>query len=104
MHDIAAQELKLYIENDSELYENLTTPTMRNLERKKQRGSYDRIRAHKAFRNLADNAAKAYIREHGTWDQPKWHQVFPPATRNRVALSMLHEFEKEYALGNTIEA
>lgn len=99
----AAAELKLYIDNDYDLYSQ-TTSILKNLATKKARGQYKHDLAVKAFGYLVEAGAKKYAkeaREHsaGRFDPP-WHKMFGTATRKRVATELTIDFKGGYALGN----
>ncbi len=59
----AVTELKLFVENDSELYHRRAKPIMDNLLRKIRKGTYNPALAPKAFQYLADDGAKKYDKE-----------------------------------------
>jgi hypothetical protein len=99
MTDHAATELKLYIDNDGDLYRRQTTYILKNLATKKAQRKYEHELAVKAFGYLADAGAKKYVKEFGSPDQP-WNKMFSPSTRRRVAEELTKDFEGEYALGN----
>jgi hypothetical protein len=100
MPDInAAAELKLYIDNDEELFRRQTTPIRKNLVTKRARGQYKHPLAVKAFGYLTEAGAKKYNKEFGTSDLP-WHKVFDAGTRKLVAEELAGDFEAEAALGN----
>lgn len=95
----AATELKLYIDNDGDLYRRQTTSILKNLATKKARGQYKHDLAVKAFDYLVKAGAKKYADEF----EPTlrvWHQIFDAPTRKRVAEELTRDFEGEYALGN----
>lgn len=83
---IAANELTLYIINDSQLYRGSIMPVVRNLARKKAKGIYDKDLAIKAFEYVAKAGADKYRKNFG--------DIFYPATRNAVAKELLNEYEQ----------
>lgn len=95
----AATELKLYIDNDGELYRRQTTSILTNLATKRARGQYRHDLAVKAFANLAEAGAKKYAKEFGSPDQP-WNKMFDGSTRKLTAEALTRSFETEAALGN----
>jgi hypothetical protein len=95
----AASELKLYIDNDGELYRRQTTSILKNLATKRARGQYKHDLAVKAFGYLAEAGAKKYAREFGAPDQP-WHKMFDAGTRKQAAEALARDFEVEARLGN----
>lgn len=95
----AASELKLYIDNDGDLYRRQTTSILKNLATKKARGVYKHDLAVKLFGYLVQAGAKKYADEF----EPTlrvWHQIFDAPTRRAVAEALTRDFEGEYALGN----
>ena len=94
----AAHELKLYIDNDGDLYRRQTTSILKNLVAKRARGVYKHDPAVKLFGFLTEEGAKKYARAFGS-DQP-WHKMFDVATRKQAAEELTREFETEAALGN----
>ena len=91
----AARELHLVTENNSELYTGMFVPMVRNLIRKKKKGTYDSEKAIKLFEYLAEAGAKKYRKEFGGDVD-----TFTPATRKLVATQFRDDFEDEYELGN----
>jgi len=89
-------ELLLWIENDGTLYTQRYTPILKNLTRKKKKGNYDHAKAAKLFMYLVDAGAQSYVKEFGGTIK----EVFPKATRLKVAESLADSFETEYDLGN----
>jgi hypothetical protein len=92
----AARELKLYIDNDGNLYRQQTTSILKNLATKKARGEYKHDLAVKLFGYLVESGAKKYAKEFGG----TWHQMFDVPTRRRVAEELTEAFEEEAKLGN----
>ena len=56
-------ELKLYIENDSDLYKQKLVPIVKNIQRKMKSEKYDHKKAPKLWMYLADEGAKKYSKE-----------------------------------------
>lgn len=56
-------ELKLYIENDSDLYRQKIVPIVKNIQRKMKSGKYDHSKAPKLWMYLVDEGAKKYSKE-----------------------------------------
>lgn len=92
----AATELKLYIDNDGDLYRQMTTSILKNLATKKARGDYDSSKATKAFAYLVEAGAKKYAKEFGG----TWHQMFSVPTRMQVSKEMRDDFESEWKDGS----
>jgi hypothetical protein len=97
--DAAARELKLYIDNDGDLYRRQTTSILKNLATKRARGQYRHDLAVKAFGYLVEAGAKKYAKEFGSSDQP-WHKMFDTGTRKLAAEELARDFEAEASLGN----
>ncbi len=94
----AAYELKIFIDNDADLYRQRYLPIVKNLTRKKAAGNYSRPLATKGFMYLVDDGAKKYHGESGGGG--RWHDMFPKPVRERVAEELRDEFEVESSLGN----
>lgn len=92
----AATELRLYIDNDSALYQGQATSIYKNLATKKARGAYKHDLAVKLFGYLVESGAKKYAKEFGG----TWHQMFDVPTRKAVAEELTDAFEAEAKLGN----
>jgi hypothetical protein len=84
----AARELKLYIENDSQLYRSTIVPIIKNVQRKMKKGTYDHAKAPKLWMYLVDYGAKKYVKEFGG----DVKRDFPKDLR----LSIANEFAIEY--------
>ena len=95
----AATELKLYIDNDSQLHRAQHVPIQKNLATKKVRSQYKHDLAVKLFGYLVESGAKKYTKEFGTPNHP-WHKMFDVPTRKRVAEELTRDFEGEFELGN----
>ena len=80
----AVNELDSYINNNEDLYRRRFMPIISNLRRKMKRGVYDHEKVIKLWMYLVDDAAKAYVDEHGSIDQDV-KDVFPKETRLQVA-------------------
>ena len=65
-----ANELKMFTENDGDIYRQQTTAILKNLATKKARGVYDSELAVQAFMHLAETGAKKYAHEFG---EPELH-------------------------------
>ena len=84
-----AEELKLYIDNDSKLYKQRYIPILKNLSNKKKRNKFSKSLAVKAFMYLVDDGAKRYTKEYG--GNPK--DIFPKSKRTELAKEYVDEFE-----------
>jgi len=88
-----SSELKLYIDNDGDLYRSQTTSIINNLKRRLAKGTYDRTLAEKLWGYLAESGAKKYVKDMGGGT---WHQVFSVADRKAVAKELNDDFLAEY--------
>ena len=89
----AVNELDSYINNNEDLYRRRFMPIISNIRRKMKRGVYDHEKVIKLWMYLVDDAAKAYVDEHGSIDQDV-KDVFPKETRPQVA-QVIADREKE---------
>lgn len=94
----AATELKLYIDNDGDLYRRQTTSILKNLATKKVRSQYKHDLAVKLFGYLVEAGAKKYAKEFGDVGTP-WNKMFDVPTRKAVAEEMTRDFEGEFEAG-----
>jgi hypothetical protein len=99
MDQHAVTELKLFTENDGDLYRQMTTSILKNLATKKAQGKYNRELAVKAFMYLAEAGAKKYAKEHAS-SPAEWNKIFSVADRKQAATDWRDEFETEFELGN----
>jgi len=99
MDQDAARELKLFTENDADIYRQRTTPIVRNLRTKQAQGRYDHEKAVTLFMYLAEAGARKYAREYST-GEAEWSKMFPKDVRLAVSREWRDEFEQESALGN----
>jgi hypothetical protein len=91
----AAEELKLYLDNDSSLYDLLHTKYYKILVAKVDQDRYNPALAAKLMLYYVERAAKKYIKEVSpevTGGRP-WNQYFPMAARQQVAKELVQEFE-----------
>lgn len=89
----ADDELELYIHNDGDMYRQHTRPLHQRLALAKANGTFDRLRALKAFDAIVNEGAKRYKRE---WPDAS----FSIADKKAAASEMLRYFEVEHKLGN----
>jgi hypothetical protein len=87
----AATELKLYIDNDNQLYRQQTTSIIKNVQRKMKSGKYDHAKAPKLWSYLVDNGVKKYIKEFGGDAK----LIFPKDVRQSVAIEFANEYKAE---------
>ena len=89
----AVNELDLYIMNNEDLYRRRFMPIISNLKRKIKRGIYDHEKAKLLWMYLVDDAAKQYVKDHGSTDQDV-KEMFPKETR-QIDASNLAAREKQ---------
>ena len=83
MASYEVQELYLYALNDYQLYQQQREAIEANLQRKFDKGIYDREKAAKLWLYFADNAAKKYHKEF--CGNGKWFKMFDIDTRREMA-------------------
>ena len=86
----AVNELRLFIENDRDLYKQQFMPIIENIKRKLSRGIYDPGKAPKLWLYLVDNGAKKYHKLFNSGG--KWHHVFPIEVRRKIADEMALDY------------
>ena len=96
----AIRELKIFIDNDPEVYRMKGEPIMRNLTKKWEKGVYDHDKAKTFFKYLADLGAKMYGKAHSVNDGFK---IFSPAVRRAVASELADDWREELKAGNKME-
>lgn len=87
----AARELRLYIENEGQLYPTVQA-IQKSLRTKMARGQYDPNLAVKAFMNLANRGAQMYVREYGATGRHGSYGIFGPEERRAAAAVMADDF------------
>lgn len=88
MGSIETTELKLYIDNDAQLYRQQMQPIYKNLSLKMKKRTYNRIGATKLFLYLVVNGAKKYAKDFGG----KWNVMFSVSDRLAVARALEEDF------------
>lgn len=91
-----AEKLKIFADNNKDLYDRSAVPVMQNLTRKFKKGIYDHELAKKLWKYHSDRAAKAYGKEHGN----DGFAIFSPAIRKEVAAEFADDFQVELEDGN----
>ena len=98
----AARELEIYIENDQKLYKQKLIPIVKNIQKKIASGKYDHKKAPKLWMYLVDEAAKKYIKDHGSRGE-KIDSIFNRETRMAVAQNLADNYRDEIdAQGGTM--
>ena len=80
----AVNELDSYLMNNEDLYRRRFMPIISNIRRKMNRNVYDHEKVIKLWMYLVDDAAKEYVKQHGSVDQDV-KDMFPKETRLQVA-------------------
>ncbi len=94
--DAEQTELKIFIDNDGTLYRSKTVPIMKNLERKLEKGIYDKTKAEKLWMYLVEDGAKKYAKDAG--GSATWHKMFSMADRKAVARELNEAFLTEHKI------
>ena len=85
------RELKMYIDNDGQLYNSRYMPIIKNLSKKMKKGKFDKRLAVKGFMYLVDDGVKKYIRDFGGSKG-----MFSKKDKIEVAKEFADEFEEIY--------
>ena len=83
------RELKLYIDNDQDMYRQRYIPLLKNLSKRKKKGQYRKGLATKAFMYLIDDGAKRYVKSYGG----DVRDDFPKRQRQVLAKDYVEKFE-----------
>ena len=78
---VAATELRLYLQNDYEIYCRCLIPAVKNMKTKKNKGVYDHSLAPKLWMHVVEECAKRYSKEYGG----TWYEIFDLPTRRKLA-------------------
>jgi hypothetical protein len=89
-----ADELKLYIDNDGQLYRQQTESIIKNLKKRLANGTYNRGLAEKLWGYLTEAGAKKYAKEFGS--ESPWNKMFSVSDRKAAAKAMNDDFLSEY--------
>ncbi len=84
------KELKLYIDNDQDMYRQRYIPLLKNLSHKKKQGKYRKGLASKAFMYVIDDGAKRYVKSYGG----DARDMFPKRQRQMLSKDYVDEFEQ----------
>ena len=95
----AVNELRLFIENDRDLYRQQFMPIIENIKRKLSRGIYDPEKAPKLWLYLVDNGAKKYTNLFYS-KGCRWFHMFPIEVRKKVANEMALDYIYAIEKGN----
>lgn len=87
-------KLKIFIDNDGDLYRQQKVPMYKNLSKKMIKGTYDKELAKKLMMYLVEAGAKKYAKEAGP--NAVWHEMFSMADRKQVASELVDDFEDAF--------
>ena len=99
---IAAREIELYADNDSQLYYQRRKPILVNLAKKYKKGTFDIDKAAKLWRYYIDAALQKYNKEFGSRGD-KWYELLDTHDRQLLALEYATRTKEEFDLGNMPE-
>ena len=85
----AIDELRLYIDNDEQLYRSQQIPILKNIQRRMKSGKYKHDLAPKLWQYLVDNGAKKYCKLFGG----EVRYTFPKAEREWLAKDYADEYQ-----------
>ena len=92
----AAEEIRIYADNNSQLYFSRKLPIIKNLYRKWKKGTYDISKAAKLWQYYIEDAMQRYSKEFGSRGD-KWYELLSTGDRKILAREyaefMLEEFE-----------
>ena len=91
----ALEELRLYIDNDRDLYRQQFIPIVKNIKNKMKSGKFDAAKAPKLLLYLVDNGAKKYVKEFGG----DVKTMFPKPLRVQLAKEMAEDLRTAIEIG-----
>lgn len=95
----AADELSIYVDNDSNLYRQMVQPWQKNLILKIAKGQFKYSLAIKGLsKNLFTEGAKRYSKDYGSGND--WNTMFTVPTREAASKIWLDAFLSEAEIGN----
>lgn len=93
---MAADEIRTYADNNSQLYYSRRMPILKNLYKKWKKGTYKTDLAAKLWKYYIEDAMQRYQKEFGSRGE-KWHKLLSVADRKLLATNYakqtLHDFE-----------
>ncbi len=96
----AVREIRLYADNNSQLYFSRKLPILKNLQKKYQKGTFDVNKASKLWRYYIDDAMQRYHKEFG--GRGKWYNMLDTSDRQLLANEYAEETLSEFQLGNFV--
>ena len=95
------RELTLYIVNDGQIYRQRITPIFKNLSRKVGKGTYDGVKAIKAFMYATTDGIKKYEKE---FAEPGWaRRSINKQTKEAIAKELLDYYTEEIGESNIVD-
>ena len=96
---IAVDELMMYGDNTQQLYNNSFVPIMKNLQKKYDKGQYDKYKATKLWKFHADRIAQAYTKEFDIAGSSSYG-TFTPTDRLALAVKYRDEYQESLEVGD----
>lgn len=98
---IESDELILFIDNDSTMYNKYTVPVQKALSKKFKAGKYDHKLSLKSWARVVDAGAKAYAKEFA--QASDWNKIFSVSDRKAATAEMADNWKDELDAGNLHE-
>ena len=99
--EIAAREISLFADNDSDLYRQSRKPILINLSKKYKKGTFKTDLAAKLWVYYIENAMKKYHKIYG--GKGSWSTLLKPSDRKLLAMEYAIDTLREFELGNFTE-
>ena len=96
--DTAKDELRLFIDNDSDIYKRSVMPAVENMKRKIANGKFDPSKAPKLWLYVVDAGAKKYAKEFA--NPSDWNKMFAKDVRMELSSDLAEYYTEEINLGN----
>ena len=99
---IAAREIELYADNDSQLYFSRRLPILKNLQKKYKKGIYEIDKAAKLWKYYIEAAMQKYNKEFGSRGN-KWSDLLSVNDRNLLATEYAIRTKQEFDNGEFVD-
>ena len=99
--EIAAKEISLFADNDSDLYRQSRKPILINLSKKYKKGTFKIDLAAKLWVYYIENGMKKYHKLYG--GRGSWSTLLKPSDRKLLAMEYAIDTLREFELGNFTE-
>jgi hypothetical protein len=86
-------EIKLYLENDGQIYAQYIIPVINGLAKKKVKGTFDKQLAIKAFKSTIEFSLKKYTKEFCSIND-KWYNLLNVNDRTILASYLLSDYNE----------